>query len=364
MAVVAVAVGHVVELVGPDGAVRLLLGELGGEAARVFDVVVRVLVGHSRHLDQLDPLRQERVLLLLALGLRDDDDSPVALGVADDGEADPGVAGRALDDNAARLQQPLGFGILDDGKCRAVLDAAPWVHELALAQDFAARLVREVVEPDEGRVTDECQRAGPDVHSALDKTEVSLTQHVEGDASNGKDMAERVAGLLAPPVERVDTHAAVILLSGDRAFKLKKPVAFSFLDFTTLDSRRAALEAELRLNLRTAPMLYEGVVPVCETASGALALDGAGEPVEWLLVMRRFPERCRLDHVASAASWIWPWWIGWRPALPLFTGRWHRCRMPAALRRCAKWWTATPSTCVARCPGSSRASRRAADCSD
>jgi hypothetical protein len=125
MAIVAVAVGHVVELVGPDGAVRLLLGELGGEAARVFDVVVRVLVGHSRHLDQLDPLRQERVLLLLALGLRDDDDSPVALGVADDGEADPGVAGRALDDNAARLQQPLGFGILDDGKCRAVLDAAP-----------------------------------------------------------------------------------------------------------------------------------------------------------------------------------------------------------------------------------------------
>jgi uncharacterized protein len=112
-------------------------------------------------------------------------------------------------------------------------------------------------------------------------------------------MAERIAALLAPPVERIDTHAAVILLSGDRAYKLKKPVAFSFLDFTTLASRRAALEAEVELNRRTAPMLYERLVPVCETAAGALALDGRGEPVEWLLVMRRFPERCRLDHVAE-----------------------------------------------------------------
>ncbi len=75
-------------------------------------------------------------------------------------------------------------------------------------------------------------------------------------------------------------------------------MAFSFLDFTTLDARRAALEAELRLNRRTAPELYERVLPVVRTAKG-LALDGAGEPVEWLLEMRRFPEACRLDHVAE-----------------------------------------------------------------
>ena len=99
-------------------------------------------------------------------------------------------------------------------------------------------------------------------------------------------------------MERIETHAAVILLSGDHAYKLKKPVAFSFLDFRTLEARRAALEAEFRLNRRTALSLYEAVVPVVEQAGG-LVIDGAGEAVEWLLVMRRFPEPCRLDHVAT-----------------------------------------------------------------
>ena len=99
-------------------------------------------------------------------------------------------------------------------------------------------------------------------------------------------------------MERVETHAAIILLSGERAYKLKKPVAFSFLDFRELEARRAALEAELRLNRRTAPQIYEAVVPVVETPGG-IRIDGAGEPVEWLLVMRRFAEACRLDHVAE-----------------------------------------------------------------
>ncbi len=88
------------------------------------------------------------------------------------------------------------------------------------------------------------------------------------------------------------------MLTPDRAFKLKKPVAFSFLDFTGLEARRAALEAELRLNRRTTPELYERLVPVVATEAG-LALDGPGEPVEWLLEMRRFPEACRLDHVSD-----------------------------------------------------------------
>ncbi len=99
-------------------------------------------------------------------------------------------------------------------------------------------------------------------------------------------------------MERVETHAAIILLSGEHAYKLKKPVVFSFLDFRELEARRAALEAELQLNRRTAPELYEAVVPVVETAGG-IEIDGAGAPVEWVLVMRRFPEACRLDHVAE-----------------------------------------------------------------
>lgn len=101
------------------------------------------------------------------------------------------------------------------------------------------------------------------------------------------------------PVERVDTHAAVVLLSGDRAFKMKRAVRYSFLDFSTLELRRRALERELELNRRTAPELYLRVVPVVRRADGSLALGGEGEPLEWLLEMRRFPDGARLDRIAE-----------------------------------------------------------------
>ncbi|MEZ5823983.1 MAG: hypothetical protein R3C97_04365 [Geminicoccaceae bacterium] len=107
-----------------------------------------------------------------------------------------------------------------------------------------------------------------------------------------------VRAKLQPPVERIETHAAVILLGGDEAYKLKKRVAYSFLDFRTLASRERALRNELKLNRRTAPDLYLGVLPISLDA-GRLELDGEGEPVDWVLAMRRFPQSARLDHVAE-----------------------------------------------------------------
>ena len=90
-------------------------------------------------------------------------------------------------------------------------------------------------------------------------------------------------------VERIETHASFVYLARDRAYKLKKPVDFGFLDFTTLEKRRTACESELALNRRTAPDIYLGVTPVRRTARG-LALGGdEGEIVEWLVEMRRFP---------------------------------------------------------------------------
>ncbi|GBD41242.1 hypothetical protein HRbin39_00621 [bacterium HR39] len=106
-------------------------------------------------------------------------------------------------------------------------------------------------------------------------------------------------GLGAPVEERIETHAAVVLLAGDRAFKMKKAVRYSFLDFSTLGERRAALEKELTLNREVAPELYLGLVPVVRTEDGGLRLGGEGEVVEWLLEMRRFPQEARLDHVAA-----------------------------------------------------------------
>ncbi len=99
-------------------------------------------------------------------------------------------------------------------------------------------------------------------------------------------------------VERITTHAAVIFLVGERAYKMKRPVRYSFLDFSSLAKRRRALAAELELNRRTAPMLYRRLVGVHRTQDGGYALEGTGRPVEWLLEMRRFDQSALLDRVA------------------------------------------------------------------
>jgi aminoglycoside phosphotransferase family enzyme/predicted kinase len=99
-------------------------------------------------------------------------------------------------------------------------------------------------------------------------------------------------------VERITTHAAVIFLIERRAYKMKRAVRYSFLDFRDLEQRHEALEAELRLNRRTAPDLYHRLVPVTRSESG-LVLDGQGEPVEWLLEMARFEQSRILDQVAA-----------------------------------------------------------------
>ena len=101
-------------------------------------------------------------------------------------------------------------------------------------------------------------------------------------------------------VERVDTHAAVIFLAGARAYKLKRAVRFDYLDFSTAERRRIFSEAEVRLNRRTAPSLYLGVVPVTRERNGSLALGGAGEPVDWVVVMARFPQDALFDRLAAA----------------------------------------------------------------
>jgi uncharacterized protein len=109
----------------------------------------------------------------------------------------------------------------------------------------------------------------------------------------------RSYGLPGAEVERITTHAAHVFLVGERAYKMKRPVRYSFLDFTTLNRRKRALEAELALNRRTAPMLYRRLVPVTRAEDNRLALAASGEPVEWLLEMARFDQEARLDRLAE-----------------------------------------------------------------
>src|SRR5439155_1550635 len=103
-------------------------------------------------------------------------------------------------------------------------------------------------------------------------------------------------------VKRIDTHAASVFLAGSRAFKVKRAVRFPFLDYSTLDRRKRACEAELSANRPLAPQIYRRVVPITRGAERRLELDGAGEPVEWAVEMRRFDETATLDQLAQAGA--------------------------------------------------------------
>ena len=100
-------------------------------------------------------------------------------------------------------------------------------------------------------------------------------------------------------VARHQTHAAIVFLAGDRALKVKRAVRYPFLDFSTLEKRKAACEAELAINRKFAPQLYRRVLPITCESNGALALDGRGEPVEWAVEMARFDEDRTLDRLVG-----------------------------------------------------------------
>jgi len=95
-------------------------------------------------------------------------------------------------------------------------------------------------------------------------------------------------------VVRRETHMSWVFLVGDRVYKLKKPVRFPYLDFSSLARREAACRAELRLNHRLAPDIYLDVLPLVNTDAG-LSIGGSGTPVDWLVFMKRLDERDMLD---------------------------------------------------------------------
>jgi aminoglycoside phosphotransferase family enzyme/predicted kinase len=109
----------------------------------------------------------------------------------------------------------------------------------------------------------------------------------------------RTVACFADTVERIDTHASIIFLTSDHAFKLKRAVKFPYLDFSTRDLRRRYCEAEVRINRRTAPHIYLGVRCITRTAGGALRLGGKGEPVDWVVEMVRFDEETLFDRLAT-----------------------------------------------------------------
>jgi len=102
-----------------------------------------------------------------------------------------------------------------------------------------------------------------------------------------------------PEARRIDTHANIVFLIGHRAYKVKRAVRFPFLDYSTLPLREEACKAEITCNKPNAPQIYRRAVAVTRDETGALALDGTGEPIEWVVEMNRFERRHELDVMAG-----------------------------------------------------------------
>jgi aminoglycoside phosphotransferase family enzyme/predicted kinase len=110
----------------------------------------------------------------------------------------------------------------------------------------------------------------------------------------------------AAPVEIVETHASLVFLAGECAYKLKRAVKYPYLDFSTPALRLAACAAELRLNRRTAPSLYLEVRAISRAGDGRLRWGRDGRPddavVDYVVVMRRFDQRDLLDNLARRGA--------------------------------------------------------------
>jgi len=103
-------------------------------------------------------------------------------------------------------------------------------------------------------------------------------------------------------VDRIGTHGNLVFLAGGEAWKIKRAVRFAYMDFSTLEKRRAACEREVEVNRRLAPEIYLGCVPIVRKPDGRLAFGAGGEVVEWAVRMRRFDQTALLSHAAVMAQ--------------------------------------------------------------
>ncbi len=133
-----------------------------------------------------------------------------------------------------------------------------------------------------------------------------------GDSEAGGRVAPeqaKVVALLSDPgtwrcdpgkIARIDTHGAHVFLAGDLAFKIKRAVKYAYMDFSTLQLRRAALERELEVNREAAPDIYQRVSAITREQDGSLCIEGRGVPVEFGLRMQRFDQSQLLSRQLAA----------------------------------------------------------------
>ena len=124
------------------------------------------------------------------------------------------------------------------------------------------------------------------------------------------DQAALIAALLQPEryphpaaaIDHLQTHISHVLLAGDYAYKIKKPLNLGFLDFTSLARRKYYCEEELRLNGRLAPDLYLDCVPISGSTAEPRLDDASGPLIDYAVRMRRFPQTALLDQLLVAGK--------------------------------------------------------------
>lgn len=99
-----------------------------------------------------------------------------------------------------------------------------------------------------------------------------------------------------PIIKFMETHISFLFLTGNHVYKIKKPVNFGFLDFTSLDKRKFFCEQEVKLNRRLSPAIYLGVIRITKEGD-RIHLEGKGEPVEYAVKMKQIPEEKLMDKL-------------------------------------------------------------------
>lgn len=130
------------------------------------------------------------------------------------------------------------------------------------------------------------------------RSEAAGPEEIDDQAEVFAFLGDAASHRLDKPVLRIDTHCASVFLAGTNVYKVKRAVRYPFLDFSTLEKRRAACLAEMDVNRENAPDLYLGIIPITRQ-DGRLHLGGDGEVVEWAVHLRRFDENATLDRLAA-----------------------------------------------------------------
>lgn len=98
-------------------------------------------------------------------------------------------------------------------------------------------------------------------------------------------------------IRLIQTHISWVFLTGDYAYKIKKPVDFGFLDFTTLEKRKKFCKREVEINRMFSPEMYLGVVPVNKFGDHSIKINGPGETIDYAVKMKQLPQELLMNRL-------------------------------------------------------------------